>query len=167
MAWDDMCGRTLVTGKAIDLQTLYGPNVDHNRRGKTGLPAAATLRNMVNQADGLRLDKGKGRGIKFHVAHCAVGGDGALTVTTKLNRFVREKPGSAVCYEDTILPIEIPEGHILVHQSVAPCLRCRSGYKAWAQERLCGVIVSADEGYDQSGDDKVFIFTPTGLVFFG
>lgn len=166
MKWSDLCLDNVVTGKAVKLQTICGPTVDHNKRGKTNLPAATTLLAMVNQACKLSLISGLGSGIKFHVALCAVSNQG-MTITSKLNKHQKEKTGSAVCYEDMVLPIEMTPGHILVHQSVAPCKRCRAGYKAWAQSRQCSIIVSADEGYDQSGDNKVFIFCPTGMVFVG
>jgi hypothetical protein len=172
MAWSDLCGGSTVTGKEIDLATLYGfggdgTRVDHNKRGKTGLPAAETLSKMVGRADGLKLKDVKGKGISFHVAHCAIGGDGNPALTTLLNQFVNDKPGAAVCYEDVVLPRAAGPGHILVHQSMAPCTRCRAGYKEWARSRGCTIIVSADEGYDGSGDNKVFVFCPTGRVFFG
>jgi hypothetical protein len=172
MSWEELCNGETVTGKQISLETIYGPDVDHNKRGKTGMPDAAILRNMVASADGLELkkvkkNKGKGEGISFHVASCAVAPSGGLTITTKLNVLVDQKRGAAECYENRILPMQIQGGHVLVHQSVAPCLRCRAGYKAWAKQRGSTIVVSADVGYDGSGDNKVFICAPTGLVFFG
>lgn len=92
---------------------------------------------------------------------------GAPNANTLINQFVREKTGASVCYEDMILPLQVQQGHIIVHQSVAPCTRCRSGYKKWAENLGGTIVVSADEGYDRSGDNPVFIFTPTGLVFYG
>lgn len=166
MAWDDLCDGT-IEGKRIDLETIYGQGVDHNSRGKTGMPAAATLRQMANAARGLRLADGRGRGIAFHVAGLTVL-NGVTGFTTAFNQFVRDKPGSAVCYEDTFLPLTgLAPGHVLVHQGVAPCTRCRTGYQAWAVQRGSTIVVSADEGYDRSGNNKLFLFTPTGLVFFG
>lgn len=148
------------------LGTLVGPGIQHDKRGKTALPDSETLTGMVNLANALKLKEGKGKGISFHVALCTVDDDGPAKVSA-YNDFVNEKKGAAVCYEDVVMPVALGPGHILVHQSVAPCTRCRSGYKNWARQRRCTIVVSADEGYDQSGDNKVFIFAPTGLVFFG
>src|ERR1041385_5819973 len=163
MAWSDLCGKGVVVGKKIALNTLWGAGVQHDKRGKTELPAALTLGKMADKAQGLKVKESKGKGIGFSVVHCTIGNDGTtLNCTEKFNKFVNQKSGAAVCYEDTFLPIEIPAGHILVRQTVAPCTRCRSGYRAWAQDRRCTIIVSADEEYDQSGKNPVFVFTPTG-----
>ena len=168
MNWDEMCDGHVETGKQINLATICGPNVDHDKRDKTGMPDAAILSNMVASAQRLNLKGEKGRGQNFTVVSCVVA-NGGLNITPKLKVFVsfKEKKGAAECYEAKILPMEIQDGHVLVHQDVAPCKRCRAGYKAWAQQRISTIVVSADEGYDGSGDNKVFIFTPTGLIFFG
>ena len=168
MPWSDFCGNRTETGKKIDLQTLYGLGVNHDKRNKTGLPAAATLAAMVGGAEDLPIDDRGHRGIAFNVAHCTIA-NGGLNIQSVLNQRVRDKQGAAVCFEDVILPPNaMPnQGHILVHQSVAPCERCRAGYKQWARNRRCTIIVSADDGYDGAADDSVFVFCPTGLVFFG
>ncbi|MDF5918841.1 hypothetical protein P4133_00585 [Pseudomonas aeruginosa] len=51
MNWNDLCGINTVAGKAIDIPTLVGPGVDHDRRGRTGMPNGATLTAMMNAAD--------------------------------------------------------------------------------------------------------------------
>jgi hypothetical protein len=68
MAWNDLCGGKLVDGKAIDLKTLIGVGVDHDKRGKTDLPNATALGNMVQAADKLKLKEGNGKGISFTIA---------------------------------------------------------------------------------------------------
>jgi hypothetical protein len=167
MAWSDLCGGNTVDGKAIDLQTLIGPGVDHNRRGKSGLPAALILGRMIAKADGLKLKEGRGKGISFTVAQGTANPDDTVNAVEKFKDFVKNKAGAAVCFEDSILPLNFPDGHVLVHQSVAPCKRCRAGYRAWAQQRNSTIVVSSDEGYDGAPDNSTFIFSPTGLVFYG
>jgi hypothetical protein len=167
MAWVDLCGGTTVDGKAIVLQTLIGPKVDHNRRGKSGLPDAPILGNMVVKAGALKLKQGRGKGISFTVAEGTVNGDNTVNAAEKFKDFVNAKAGAAVCYEDSFLPLAFPNGHVLVHQSVAPCKRCRSGYRAWAQQRNSTIVVSSDDGYDGAPANSTFIFSPTGLVFIG
>jgi hypothetical protein len=167
MAWSDLCGGVTVDGKAIDLQSLVGVNVDHNRRGRSGLPDAIVLGNLVAKANGLKLKEGRGKGISFTVAEGTVNADNSVNAAQKFKDFVNTKGGAGVCYEDSFLPLAFPNGHVLVHQSVAPCKRCRAGYKAWAQQRNSTIVVSADDGYDGAPANRTFIFSPTGLVFYG
>lgn len=172
MTWADLHQGKTETGKSIDMQTLYGfkddqTRVDHNKRGKTGLPDADVLGEMVSKAWDLKLKKLTGDGMAFHVTHCVVAAKKPV-LTSKLNVLKSEKGGAAVCFEDVTLPVALPaDGDIVVHQSKAPCTRCRAAYKAWAKQRKCTIVVAADEGYDQSGPEPTFVFTPTGLVFFG
>jgi hypothetical protein len=168
MAWNDLCGGKLVDGKAIDLKTLIGAGVDHDKRGKTDLPDALALGNMVDKAGKLKLTEGRGKGISFTIAEGTIAADNAVNAAQKYKEFVNWKQGAAVCYEDSFLPLTtIGPGHVLVHQSVAPCKRCRAGYKAWAKQLSATIVVSADEGYDGAPNDTTFIFAPTGLVFYG
>ncbi len=169
MDWSDLCDGDVVDGKAIDLRTLIGPGVDSDKRGKTDLPNATALSNMVGAADGLKLKAGRGKGISFTVAEGTVNGDNSVNAAQKYKEFVNNKGGkAAVCYEDTFLPLAgIGDGHVLVHQSVAPCKRCRAGYRAWARQLSATIVVSADDGYDGAPANSTFIFTPTGLVFYG
>ena len=167
MPWADLCGNGVVDGKAINLQTLVGANVDHNKRGKSALPDAPILGNMVQKANSLKLKEGNGKGISFTVAEGTVNPDGSVNAAQKFKDFVNVKAGAGVCYEDSVLPLAIANGHVLVHQSVAPCKRCRAGYKAWAQQLNATIVVAADDGYDGAPVNSTFIFSPTGLVFFG
>jgi hypothetical protein len=168
MAWNDLCGGKLVNGKAIDLKTLIGVDVDHNKRGKTDLPNATALGNMVRAADKLKLKEGSGKGISFTIAEGTIAADNSVNAAQKYKNFVNTKDGAGVCYEDSILPLgTIGPGHVLVHQSVAPCKRCRAGYKAWAKQLSATIVISADDGYDGAPDNTTFIFAPTGLVFYG
>ena len=166
-----MCGGRTETGKQIDLNTICGGNVDHNKRDKTGMPDAAIVAKMVKKAQSLPLADGH-KGIAFTVARCAVDSNGGIATSDQSKQFIYmyDRRGSGVCVEDSVLPKEYknnPIGPVLVHQSVAPCKRCRAGYKEWARQRVSTIVVSADENYDNCGANKVFIFTPTGLVFFG
>jgi hypothetical protein len=168
MAWADLCGGGVVDGKAIDLKTLIGPNVDHDKRGKSGLPDASVLANMVTKAGGLKLKDGNGKGIAFTICEATVNNDNTVNAAQKYKDFVKQKGGAGVCYEDTILPlVVVANRHVIVHQSVAPCKRCRAGYKAWAVQLGSTIVVSADDGYDGAPKDSTFIFCPTGLVFYG
>jgi hypothetical protein len=177
MKWDEMCAGALVVGKKIEIDLEFKTN--NNRRGKTALPAAGILTGLITAAKKLTLkepprprnkgDKGKSvEGISFHVALCTVGPEDALSVTTAFSQFVNWKEGATVCYENSFLPLELGGGHILVHQGLAPCTRCRAGYRKWAMQRRCTIIVDSDADYDSTGlDQPTFLFTPVGLVFFG
>ena len=173
MAWSDLCGGSTVDGKKIDLKTLLGADVDHDKRGKSGLPEAAVLAKMVDKAGGLKLKAapdrrgGRSTGISFTVAEGTIDAQNNVNAAEKFKSFVSEKGGAGVCYEDTFLPLAVPNRHVLVHQSVAPCKRCRAGYKAWAQQLRSTIVVSADDGYDGAPGNSTFIFSPTGLVFYG
>ena len=57
-------------------------------------------------------------------------------------------------------------GNIIVRQSVAPCTRCRAGYRQLAQNGPRTIVVSSDDGYDGAPDNTIFLFAPTGLVFY-
>jgi hypothetical protein len=167
MTWDTLCGGKLVDGKPINLQTLIGVNVDHDKRGKTGLPTAVALGNMVAKANSLKIKKVVGKGIAFTVAEGTIDKD-AVNAKELYKEFLNEKRGASVCYEDTFLPLpNAINGHVLVHQSMAPCKRCRAGYKAWAEKLSTTIIVAADAGYDGAPANSTFIFSPTGLVFYG
>ncbi|MEE1721034.1 hypothetical protein RIM93_32925, partial [Pseudomonas aeruginosa] len=78
-------------------------------------------------------------------------GGASLTITSQ---FVGQKAGSAVCYENTLFNdalvgrINAIVGNIIVRQSVAPCTRCRAGYRQLAQNGPHTIVVSSDDGYD-------------------
>ncbi|HFF2306585.1 TPA: hypothetical protein ACGBJA_004317, partial [Pseudomonas aeruginosa] len=107
-------------------------------------------------------------GISFHIAQYVPGG-ASLTITSQ---FVGQKAGSAVCYENTLFNdalvgrINAIVGNIIVRQSVAPCTRCRAGYRQLAQNGPRTIVVSSDDGYDGAPDNTIFLFAPTGLVFY-
>lgn len=176
MTWSDYCGDNTVEGKLIEgIASLYTDGLD--KRGLTGLPDGDTMRALVAQANGLALTaykKPKGdksgrvpAGISFHVARLNRQGN-LVNVASRFDEFVSRKPSARVCYEDTFLPVDMGgDGYVIVHQSLAPCTRCRAGYKAWAMERRSAIVVAADEGYDRSGNDRTFIFCPTGYVMYG
>ena len=167
MTWAELCDGKVTDGKNIVLSTILGQDVEHNKRDKTNMPDSVILAQMVKLANNLKIKTQKGKGIAFNVATCTVGANNTAAAQSKYNEFVNQKPGASVCYEDTILPMNLQDGHILVHQSVAPCKRCRSGYSAWAHKRGCTIVVSADEGYDGCKDNSVFLFAPTKLVLYG
>ena len=173
MNWDDLCGINTEDGKAIDMNTIL--HVDHNKRGKTGMPVGNVLVDMMTKADNLGLEAtpkttryGLADGIAFHIAQYVPGGK-ALTIKSK---FVGEKRGSAVCfenalYDDTLIAqINGIQGNIIIHQGMAPCKRCRAGYKKLAQNGMRTIVISSDTGYDNAPKDTVFLFSPTGLVFY-
>jgi hypothetical protein len=161
-----------VTGEQIANMSSFCTNGNRNWNA-LGLPGGSTLAEMVNRATRLPLTGRLGKGLYIHVARYAVGREG-WAVQTKRNEFVRKSTARS-CWEDRILPLAIDDGHILVHQSVAPCRRCRGGYRTWAKSRMCTIIVYGDKGYDQCEDDSVFIceddsvfiFSSTELVYFG
>jgi hypothetical protein len=94
--------------------------------------------------------------------------NGNDVATTVLYKDIANKNKSAsVCFEDEILPRKSEQGHtILVHQSLAPCRRCRTGYKTWAQTNVCTIVLSADDGYDGTPANAIFVFSPTGVVYY-
>ena len=97
--------------------------------GKNGLPVKDTLGKMVGVAEKLKVKPPKNRdsGIYFHI--CVFTAKGKRGKQLK-NTLVNEKKGSSICYENTFLPLSTwsqSDGCLLVHQTVAPCLRCCSG----------------------------------------
>lgn len=166
MAWADMCGSVLTKGVNVPANELYGLQADAARLTRAGLPAAATLARMVAKVQSLKL-RPTYKGIAFHIVTCAENRNGLETVQLD-NTVVAGKPGARVCFEDKLLPLQSARGvTILVHQGLVPCERCRTGYKAWAQERQCAIILFADEGYDQIPGNTLFVFTRAGDVFYG
>ena len=171
MPWADLCARGgLTTGTEVQLSQLSGHSADAALLAAAGLPTAANLAKFLNKVQGLKL-KETYSGISFNIVSAWVRGNDVLT--TELFKEVQKiKDGSAVCYEDAVFFKKLystpADGTtILVHQSLAPCERCRTGYKNWAKQRECTIIVSADGGYDKVPDNTLFFFTPTGDVFYG
>lgn len=176
MNWSDLCGINTTQGKGINMATLVGPGVNHDRRGKTGMPNGTVLTKMMNAAEGLRLKPatrtrrgGIADGISFHIALYVPGGS-PLSIT---DVFVDHKTGAAVCYENTLFTdamvaqISGAVSDIVIRQSVAPCTRCRAGYSQLARNAGRTIFISSDDGYDGAPpDDTVFLFSPTGLVFY-
>lgn len=178
MSWDDLCAGATITGKKVEAGSLAADHAKRAPMWRSAIPDATSLSAMITAAQGLRLkdapaprfkkDKGKRvDGIAFHVARCNIGTGGALTVTTVHNEFEGRKSGASVCYENSFLPVEMGGvGHILVHQGVAPCTRCRAGYSAWAVQRRCVIVVDTDLEYDGSGNNATFLFLPSGMVLY-
>lgn len=165
--WDDLCGVETVTGDKKKLSVIL------DGYGTTGTTARTTIFDMVKKAESLDLQdapsttRGRSTGISFHIAQYTGTTSKALKIKSE---FVNSKIGASSCYENTlftkdlILEIEGKNSDILIHQSVAPCTRCRSGYRSLAKDCLRTIVVSCDKGYDQTGDDAVFIFSPAGDV---
>ncbi len=139
------------------MATLVGPGVNHDRRGKTGMPNGTVLTKMMNAAEGLRLKPatrtqrgGIADGISFHIALYVPGGS-PLSIT---DVFVDHKTGAAVCYENTLFTdamvaqISGAVSDIVICQSVAPCTRCRAGYSQLARNAERTIVISSDDGYD-------------------
>jgi hypothetical protein len=82
-------------------------------------------------------------------------------------KLVSHKSGAAVCFENSFLPLDVErsDGHLLIHQTLAPCLLCRGGYRAWAIQGARTIMVAFDEPYDNSLNGGAFIFSPTGDGF--
>ncbi|MFN9527364.1 hypothetical protein OF113_12130 [Ectopseudomonas chengduensis] len=157
MNWSDLCGINTTQGKGINMATLVGPGVNHDRRGKTGMPNGTVLTKMMNAAEGLRLKPatrtrrgGIADGISFHIALYVPGGS-PLSIT---DVFVDHKTGAAVCYENTLFTdamvaqISGAVSDIVIRQSVAPCTRCRAGYSQLARNAGRTIFISSDDGYD-------------------
>lgn len=168
MTWEEMCkgGGVIVEGVAIKWLDLVGGATDLDA---LGLPDAPTLKSMVGRAEKLKLKESKHKGIAFHIENYAASGPASgrsLAPTTLYNEFVNVKKGAASCYENTVLPkiVDLSKDHVLVHQSMAPCTRCRAGYRAWAQKNKSTIVVSADDGYDKAKKDSVFLFSSSGNV---
>lgn len=158
--WDELCGERTIEGRKIaKIEDLEG------------VPAHAYLSGLIEKAGKLKLKdppQKKSKGIAFHIVQ-AVGDPPSYS--QRYNEFVGSKQGSSVCYENQILPheaqwTESEPGHLVIHQSVAPCTRCRAGYAAWTKKRHATIVVYADEGYDQAPANSVFIFTPAADVVY-
>jgi len=166
MSWSDMCGMVTTKGTFVATNDLYGSNADPVRLWRAALPPAANLALMAAKAQGLKLKAVTSSGMAFHIVTCGIT-RGVLSTFQVSNEVVSAKQGARECYEDRLLPINTTVGHILVHQSLTPCERCRTGYSKWAQDRECTIVVSADGGYDQIPDNPIFFFSPNGTVFYG
>ena len=170
MPWADLCARGgLTTGTEVQLAQLCGPTPDPALITRAGLPAAATLAKFVDKAQGLKLDDTYS-GIAFHIVIGSM--NRSDVTTTRLFKGVENtRKSAAVCFEDAVFFSRAagshPAGtHILVHQSLAPCERCRGGYKVWAQNNLGTIVLSADKAYDGSSGNPIFIFSPSGTVYY-
>ena len=165
MAWDDMCGRVLTVGKEVTIAEFCGHAADQARLTNAQLPAAATLAKFVDKAQRLKL-KATNAGISFNIVNGLMNGNDVVTKEL-YNKAVTQRKSAAVCYEDAILPQDSDRGrNILVHQSLTPCKRCRTGYKTWAQNNACTIVLSADDGYDGTPANPIFVFSPSGSVFY-
>lgn len=166
MSWDEMCKGAVTTGQSVDVNALCGANADANRLTRAGLPSGATLAKMIAKAQGLDLGTAR-QGIWFNIISCGVK-RGELLTAPLFNKAVVAKAGAAVCFENRFLPLKEAKAgtNLLVHQGVAPCKRCRTGYKSWAEELDSTIIVAADDGYDGAPDNSVFVFAPSGDVFY-
>lgn len=177
MDWEEMCiaGGGTIAGKKIDLKTLNQDGIA-KRADVTGMVDHAVLQQMMAAASKLKLPKAttdrKGKdkdGIAFHIARFNFSNEGGAASHTEKSEYVDYKAGPAVCYENTILPLDnVANGHLIIHQGLAPCTRCRAGYRKWAMERNCMIVVQADENYDRTGvGQPTFIFSATGRVLYG
>ena len=140
--------------------------------GKHGLPDIKVLGEMCNYAKKLKVGSTKGRygeqlsAIYFHVALYNTQGGTGSSRSHLFDQLVSHKSGASVCFENSILPLPVNEdGHLLVHQTLAPCFLCRAGYRAWAIQKACTIVVAFDEPYDNSLNNGAFIFSPTGDGF--
>jgi hypothetical protein len=140
--------------------------------GKHNLPDITVLGEMCNYAKKLKVGSTKGRygetlsAIYFHVALYNTQGGTGSSRTTLFDELVSHKSGASVCFENSFLPLDVKgAGHLLVHQTLAPCLLCRAGYRAWAIQKACTIVVAFDEPYDNSLNNGAFIFSPTGDGF--
>ncbi|HHX3382648.1 TPA: hypothetical protein ACU9K7_003258 [Salmonella enterica] len=172
LSWEQFCGEHGVRGEKIVMATL----ADDEIRRKPGIPEGLILK-MIEAAGKLSLQKppktrcgGVPDGISFHVA-CYMGSNKPESI---VNNFVRTKRGASECYENTLFSSTIlgeilkNEFPLVVHQNLAPCLRCRAGYCNLAKtEPHRTIAVYADKGYDGVPDNTVFVFTPTGSCFWG
>ena len=170
MPWADLCARGgLTTGTEVQLSQLSGHSADAALLAAAGLPTAANLARFLNKVQGLKL-KETYSGISFNIVSAWVRGNDVLT--TELFKEVQKiKDGSAVCYEDAVFFKKLystpADGTtILVHQSLAPCERCRGGYKQWAKNLGSTIVISADKGYDGSSGNPIFVFSGTGAVYY-
>jgi hypothetical protein len=106
-------------------------------------------------------------GIAFRVG-VAARSRGQTTLVDQVNQYVGGAKDPRLCFEDKVLPVEdAPPGFLVVHQSLVPCERCRSGYRQWAQQRAQGIIVAGDDGYDSTEENTVFLFTACEVIFYG
>lgn len=163
MSWADMCKGGLTKGTEVKLADICGHSADQALLTRAALPAAATLRQLVNKAQDLKLQPTY-TGISFNIEH-------STGQRLFYNRVLAKGNKAAVCYEDVIFfsKLELTPilgVDILIHQSLAPCERCRTGYKKWAQDNSCTIVLSADKGYDFLPDNLIFIFSRTGTVFY-
>ena len=170
MPWADLCARGgLTTGTEVQLSQLSGHSADAALLAAAGLPNAANLAKFLNKVQGLKL-KETYSGIAFHIVIGSM--NRSDVTTTRLFKGVENtRKSAAVCFEDAVFFSRAagshPAGtHILVHQSLAPCERCRGGYKVWAQNNLGTIVLSADKAYDGSSGNPIFIFSPSGTVYY-
>lgn len=168
-AWQGLRGSANVTPTAkasIDDIVASASNAQ-------GMPDRNVLSDMLNKAGKLSYKgSGKGKygedlkGIQFHVAEYSTQGGKESAKKTLYNEFVSHKSDSGVCYENTILPMPRGgAGHIIIHQSLAPCTNCCNGYKAWAKREGCTIVIAYDRGYDGSGGDGWYVFAGDGECF--
>jgi hypothetical protein len=147
-------------------QTLYGKRISSANKlgGLQGLPEKDVFAKMLNLAQTLDLDSVQS-GMSFSWARALVD-DGEVSLHNAGKKKDAENKPAAICYEDRLLPKDFDTGgHVLMRQSMAPCLRCRAGFRAWAKQRNSAIIVSAVEGNDTAPRDSVFIFAPTGATY--
>ena len=137
-----------------------------------GLPDINVLTDIVNRCQDLKIGQAVGKydeplGIRFHIVrYSALTVSGPPSCTPLFNKHVKNKGSSGVCFENTFLPLDVEaDGHLLIHQSLAPCLLCSQAYRAWARARNCTIVVAFDKGYDGSASFGVYIFSSTGRRF--
>jgi hypothetical protein len=136
--------------------------------GKAGLPDKDSLASLCNVANGLKIKTIKGKydetlkGIYFSICLCNKGSKGK----SLFDGPVTHKDHTDFCFENTILPLDIPKGSALaIHQGLAPCELCRDGFSHWANTTGSTIVVAFDDGYDQIKGGAIFIFSSAGNVF--
>lgn len=169
--WDELHKGKTVYGKNVGKVNRLGIHPDENPDSKkkalgnsNGLPDQEVLDKLIAAAQNLSLDDAQGKTMKFKWATAAVlNGDVAIGAK---NDLVSLNHPSSICHEDNVFPIDLNGNlHLVIKQSMAPCIRCRAAFKEWAKQRTSAIIVSSVKGYDKAPDGSVFIFSPTGGVF--
>jgi hypothetical protein len=159
-AWEDLCTKgALTTGTAVT------GNVATTLGGQNGLPGATALGLLIKGAQKIKLKDMK-KGMAFSWKLAAVAKD-ELAVSKTGDFDQTDKPGSSGCFENFVWPRDFSGENtraLMIRQNVAPCARCRTGYKEWAKRDGLTIVVSSDEGYDKTADNAVFIFGPQGSV---
>jgi len=129
------------------------------------LPDAEQLEAMVASARGLRVPYLTGQqGMAINVSNYDPIAQNPVKQIFKDNDV--RKIG-VQCYENSILPLsDAPQaGIMLIHQTLAPCRSCRTGYKAWAKRLSSTIVVAFDQAHDGLAANHTAIFSPIGGVF--